>query len=115
MKPHVSNLINAIILILLGSWSYFGSDPRSVTALIPVFVGIILLLLNKGIKKENRVIAHIAVILTFLIFIGLYKPLLGAMERESTLGIVRVVLMLLFSLYALVTFIQSFVLVRKNK
>lgn len=115
MKPHVSSLINAFILILLGSWSYYGSDTRSVTALIPVFVGIVLLFLNNGIKKENKVIAHVAVLLSLLVLIGLFKPLIGAIDRESTLGIVRVALMQLFTLYALITFIQSFIRARKNK
>ena len=115
MKPHVASLINAFVLIVLGSWSYFGSDTRSLTALIPVFVGGILLLLNAGIKKENRVIAHIAVILTLLVFLGLFKPLIGAIDRDSTIGIFRVVLMLAFSLYALITFMQSFIQARKNK
>lgn len=115
MKPYVSSFINALALILLGSWSYFGSDTRSVTALIPVFVGIILLILNSGIKKENKIIAHIAVVLTLLVFIGLFKPLSGAISRESTISIVRIMLMILFSVYALITFVQSFIQARKNK
>lgn len=115
MKPHISSLINAIVLILLGVWSYFSSEARPVTALIPVFVGIILLGLNPGIKKENKVIAHIAIVLTLLVLIGLFKPLIGAVGRDSTIGVVRVVLMMLFTVYALITFIQSFIAARKNK
>ncbi|HAF28775.1 MAG TPA: hypothetical protein DCG75_06980 [Bacteroidales bacterium] len=115
MKPHISSLINAIVLILLGVWSYFSSEVRPVTALIPVFVGIILLGLNPGIKKENKVIAHIAVVLTILVLIGLVKPLIGAIGRESSMGIVRVILMMVFTVYALITFIQSFIAARKNK
>ncbi|PLX10375.1 MAG: hypothetical protein C0597_16850 [Marinilabiliales bacterium] len=115
MKPHVSSLINAIVLIILGGWSYFGSEVRSVTALIPVFVGIILIGLNSGIKNENKLIAHIAVVLTLLVFIGLLKPLTGAMGRESTIGILRVSTMMVFTVYALITFIQSFITARKNK
>lgn len=115
MKPYKSSLINALFLIGLGSWSYFSSDARPVTALIPVIVGVILLGLNKGIKAENKVVAHIAVLLTLVILIGLIKPLTGAIERSSTMGIVRVSLMIATTAFALVTFIRSFIEVRKNR
>ncbi|MCG8696571.1 MAG: hypothetical protein MI922_00845, partial [Bacteroidales bacterium] len=71
MKAHTVSLINAITLILLGAWSYFGSDTPSFTALIPVFVGVALLLTYNGLKKENKVIAHVAVLLTLLLFVAL--------------------------------------------
>ena len=115
MKPHFSSLMNAIVLILLGAWSYFSSDVRPVTALIPVFIGVVLVILNSGLKKENRVISHIAVVLTLLVFIGLVKPLIGAIDRESAMGIVRVIIMMAFTLYAIITFVQSFIEARKNK
>ena len=43
MKAHVASLINAILLVGLGAWGYFGSETPSPTALIPVAVGAILL------------------------------------------------------------------------
>ena len=57
MNTVQANLINGISLILLGFWGYLDVD--SPTALIPVFFGIILLLCHRGIKKENKTIAHI--------------------------------------------------------
>ena len=115
MKPHVSSFISAIILILVGSWSYFSSDTRSVTALIPVFIGLVLLVLNSGIKRENKIISHIAVVLTILVLIGLVKPLIGAIDRESSMGIFRVLLMIVFVIYALISFVKSFIDARKAK
>ena len=65
MKTYQANLLNSIVLIVLGLWGYF--EVVSPTALIPVFFGIVLLLCNVGVKKENKVIAHIVVLLTLLL------------------------------------------------
>ncbi|MEM9328579.1 MAG: hypothetical protein AAGA85_23130 [Bacteroidota bacterium] len=115
MKAHQASLINAILLIALSTWGYFASATPSITALIPAFVGIALLICNPGVKKENKVIAHIAVVLTLIILFGLFRPLMGVIERGNTMGILRVVLMLVSTIYALITFIQSFIAARKNR
>tara|TARA_B100000963_G_scaffold239324_1_gene209362 strand:+ start:28012 stop:28362 length:351 start_codon:yes stop_codon:yes gene_type:complete len=115
MKASTSSLLNAIILISMGLWGYFESESKAITALIPVIIGIILLLVNKGVKNENKALAHIAVLLTFLILLGLIKPLLGAFERENTYAIIRVLLMIISSLWAMISFIKSFISARKNK
>lgn len=117
MKPHIASLINAILLITLPLWSYFTSKEPSITALIPTFVGVVLLLCNPGIKSENKIIAHVAVLLTLLILFGLIKPLMGAIGREdpNPLAIGRVVVMIISTIVALVTFIQSFIQARKNR
>ncbi len=54
MKANSISLINALILILFGSWGYVDSGMEAITALIPVFVGIILVAVNKGFKKKIR-------------------------------------------------------------
>ena len=113
MKPHIVSLLNAIVLISIGTWGYIGSESPSVTALIPVAIGVVLLLLNPWLKKENKIIAHIVVLLTFVILIGLFKPLMGAVDRDSTISIVRVSVMMLFTVIALITFIRNFINVRK--
>ena len=115
MKASLSSLLNAIILISMGLWGYFESESKAITALIPVIIGIILLLVNKGVKNENKALAHVAVLLTFLILIGLIKPLMGAVERENTYAMIRVLLMIISSLWAMISFIKSFISARKNK
>ena len=115
MKASSSSLLNAIILISMGLWGYFESESKAITALIPVIIGIILLLVNKGVKNENKALAHVAVLLTFLILLGLIKPLLGAFERENAYAIIRVLLMIISSLWAMISFIKSFISARKNK
>jgi hypothetical protein len=115
MKAHTVSLINSLILITMGLWGYFESDSRPITALIPVIIGVILVAINNGVKKENKVIAHIAVLLTLIIIIGLVKPLLGSLERENITGTIRVSLMILSSLWAMITFVQSFIAARKSR
>ncbi len=115
MKPYIINFLNAIVLISLGSWAYFTSDNPSFTALIPVFAGIILIAITPGFKNGNRVLAHVAVVLTFLILIGFIKPLTGAIGRSDYMGIVRVSIMIFTSIIAMIFFVKSFVDARRNK
>ena len=115
MKTHTASLVNAVTLIILSLWGYFSSDSPSVTALIPAIVGALLLALNNGIRKDNKIMAHIAVVLTLIILIGLIKPLTGALGRDDSLALVRVTLMILTTVIALVYFIKSFIDARKKK
>ena len=46
MKAHTVSLINSLVLVTMGLWGYLDSDSRPITALIPVIVGIILLIIN---------------------------------------------------------------------
>ena len=115
MKANTVSLINSLVLVSMGLWGYFESDSRPITALIPVIVGVILLLINNGVKKENKIAAHVAVLLTLLIIIGLVKPFLGTLDRGNITGILRVSIMILTSLWAMIIFIQSFISARKSK
>ena len=115
MKAHTASLINALILIGFGLWAYLGSDTPSKTAFIPVGFGVVILSLYKGVKKEDKIIAHIAVLLTLLILGGLVKPLTAAIGREDGLAIMRVAVMIVSTLVALVFFIKSFIDVRKAR
>ena len=115
MRPNIISLINAALLIGLGSWGYIDSGREAFTALIPVFVGIILVVINPGVKKENKIAAHIAVLLTFLILFGLIKPFIASLEREDLMATLRVGLMMASTVWAMVSFIQSFRAARKTR
>jgi len=114
MKAHTASLMNAVILIGFGLWAYLGSDAPSKTALIPVVFGGVLLALYPGVKKENKIVAHIAVLLTLLILGGLVKPLLGALDRNG-LAVMRVLVMMASTVVSLVFFIKSFIDVRRAR
>lgn len=115
MKPYQASLLNAIILVAFGLWGYFASEDPSLTALIPVAVGVVLLLLGPGLRRQNRTIAHIVVVLTLLILLALIKPLSGSFERSDTPAMVRVLVMMATSALAMVYFIKSFVDARRER
>ena len=113
MNATKANLLNSIVLIAVGGWGYFDGDGKSITALIPVIFGVVLVLCYSGIKKQNKVIAHIAVLVTFICLLGLFMPLNGAIERGNDTAVVRVSAMIVSSLTALIFFIKSFIENRK--
>ena len=114
MKPYVASFINAVVLIAFGAWGYFASANPSVTALIPVGTGLIILILNFGMRNGNRIVSHIVVVLTLLILVALFKPLLGAVDRSDEVAIFRVAVMILASFYPMLLFIKSFLDARKK-
>lgn len=120
MKTHQANLLNSITLILMPLWAYLTFEgtvdkpEQSVTAFIPLFFGVVLLLCNKGVKKENKIIAHIAVLVTLIALLGLTMPLKAAVADGRTLSIIRVAAMLLTGSLAMISFIKSFIAARKK-
>ena len=121
MKTYQANLINGLTLILMPLWAYLTYEgtaekpEQSITAFIPLFLGIILFLCNNGIKKENKVIAHIAVVVTFIALLGLFMPLKAAIAEDRTLSLVRVTIMLFTGMLAMITFVRNFIANRKSK
>ncbi len=114
MNATKANLLNSVILIAVGSWGYFDGDGKSMTALIPVIFGVVLLLCNNGVKNQNKVIAHIAVLATFVCLVGLFMPLNGAIERGNDVAVGRVSAMIASSVVALIFFIRSFIEARRK-
>ena len=115
MKAHTASLINAIALIALSAWGYFTAASPSLTALIPAAFGVLLIACYPGVKAENKVIAHIAVLLTVLIVVALFMPLQAAIGRSDTAAVVRVAIMLLTSVVAVVFFVKSFIDARRSR
>ena len=115
LNAHKASLINAISLILIGGFGYLQSDTPSPTALIPVVVGGLLIIMNKGVKDENKIIAHIAVLLTLIMLLGLAMPLMGSLKRGDTQGTIRVIVMIFTTIGALFYFVKSFIDARKSR
>ncbi|MBN2611884.1 MAG: hypothetical protein JXB00_10045 [Bacteroidales bacterium] len=115
MKPSQINLLNAAALMLIGTWGYYATGSTSLTALIPVISGIVLLILGLGFKSGNKIMAHVIVVLTLLIIISLFKPLSGAISRGDGLAILRVLVMIATGIVAIVVYIKSFIAARKNR
>ena len=84
------------------------------TALIPVFIGGILLVMVPGVKKEAKIPAHVAVLLTLVVLIGFIPPLMGVIKRGSTIG-ARVSVMIFLYCFSFNYFYRKFYRSTKKK
>ena len=116
-------IVYGVIFIVMGLYSYFGISSESVTALIPAFFGVPMLIfgwlgLNEKYLKHAM---HGAAVLTLLGFAGtvgglikFFKMLGGAeMERPSAITVqaIMAILCLIFLIFA----VKSFIDARKNR
>jgi len=108
MKAHSASMINAVTLIVCGVWAYLSIGAVSFTPLIPVAFGVALLLCYPGVKSENKIIAHVAVLLTVVLLIALYMPLSSAVQSGLPGPLIRSLAMMITTILALVFFIKSF-------
>ncbi len=114
MKAPFYNKLNSIVLIAVGLWGYLDyADVQSPTALIPVGFGVILLLCTSGLNKENKIISHIAVLLTLVILLALVGMRLPKSLESGGLGLFRVIAMIATSILSMVAFILSFIKARR--
>ena len=113
MEASKANLINSLSLIVFGLWGYI--DSSSMTALIPVGIGLTLGALTNGIKNGNKIIAHIAVLGTLIILVALIGMRLPKSIDQGGVGLFRVIAMISTSLLAMTIFIKSFIKNRKSK
>lgn len=95
-------------------WGYLTSDNPSFTALIPTIAGLILLAMTPSMKKENKIVAHIVVVLTLLLIIALIKPFTAALGRSDNLAIMRVLVMMGWGVVAMIVYVKSFVDARRK-
>lgn len=113
MTAATANLINSIVLITVGLWGYF--ETGSPTAFIPVGFGAVLLLCTPGVRKENKVIAHVAVLLTLIVLLALGGMRLPKAIAAGGMSLVRGILPVVTGVLAMVMFIRSFIAARKAR
>jgi hypothetical protein len=114
MKPYQANLFNATLLVILGLWSYSASGRDTHTLIVPA-LGILLSFFHKPFKAENKTVAHVVVVLTFLILSVLFLPLRNSINAGNNMAILRVVLMIVSCTAAMIVYIRSFIEARKNR
>tara|TARA_B100001113_G_C20960752_1_gene557330 strand:- start:71 stop:418 length:348 start_codon:yes stop_codon:yes gene_type:complete len=114
MRPYKASLLNSLVLIVVGLYGFYSLTVPSGTALIAPIIGVLLLGMNDGIKNQNKTIAHIAVLLTLLSFALIY-PLYKELKSEEIQWdkALRIGFMLLTSLIAMISFVQSFINARR--
>jgi uncharacterized membrane protein len=114
MSAHKASLINGFILVLMGIWGAYSTNFSAPTAFIPVAFGLLILIFNNYLKRENKLMSHVIVGLTVLILIALAMPLSRALKTDSNTAMVRILIMMASCFYALYYFIQSFRQARKS-
>ena len=119
MKPFSANLMNGLVLLLMGVWGSIEAVMNSIAAggtfsktvfIAPVF-GILFLILSNGFKSNNKVVVHVVVLLTLLVTLSMISPLL---KREG-LAQIRVGIMVLSGVVTTFFFIKNFIDVRKAR
>ena len=113
LKPQKAALLNSSVLIFVGIISYYYNSV-SITALIPVFLGLAIFMCYVFYEKSNKIFAHICVTLMLLALLGLFKPIMGSIAKSDFYATLRMAIMQLISLYSMACFIASFIEARKK-
>jgi uncharacterized membrane protein len=115
--PKVS-VIFGVLLSVLGLYAYFGMGRVSITALIPLFIGVPIIILGVLAFDEKRIkhSMHAASVLVLLGLIGsvyrfLQKVILGNIDGSSIILIIMSVICMIFLILA----INSFSVARKAR
>ncbi len=116
-------IIMGIILITMGIIGYFGLGSQSITALIPAFLGLPLVILGVlGLnEKRLKITMHIASVLMLLGFLGtvggLFKffRMIGGAEVQRPEAIIVQAIMAVLCLIYLIFAIKSFIDARRKK
>lgn len=117
------SIVLGIIFIIMGLYGYFGISSESITALIPTFFGIPLLILG-WIGLNDKYLKHTmhgAAVLTLLGFAGTVSGLikffkmLGGEQMQRPAAVTVQAIMSILCLLFLVFAVKSFIDARRNK
>jgi hypothetical protein len=114
-------LYTGVALVLLGVAGYTVSRGASVTALIPSFIGAVLVLLGLVGRKEKlrKHAMHLSMLIALLAIAGTFRGVagliawLGGTPPERPLAVVSQVITALLCLLLLIGGIRSFITARK--
>ena len=104
MNRHIAllSLINAFTLLIGGLWAYFGSLTPSPTALIPSGIGLVLIALYAGVRRQNMVAIAGSFGATMIVTIPMLLILRGLILRGEVIPIMRAGMMCTSCIIALV-------------
>ena len=117
------SIVWGIIFVLMGLYGYFGISSESITALIPTFFGIPLLILGWiGLnEKYLKHAMHGAAVLNLLGFAGTlgglikFFKMLGGAETARPAAVTVQAIMAVLCLVFLILAVKSFIDARKNR
>ena len=67
-----------------------------------------------GVKNQNKIIAHVAVLLTLVILLALVGMRLPKSIETGAVGLYRVLAMCATSVFAMIYFVKSFIEARRK-
>ncbi|MEM1008321.1 MAG: hypothetical protein AAGJ35_04895 [Myxococcota bacterium] len=114
-------MVLGAILIVMGLGAYFGTGAKSITAMIPAFFGLPIVLAGAvALKEKLRMHAmHVAVLLTLLGFlggargfVGLFKLLKGGTVQRPNAVYVQVGLSVVCLVHVILS-VRSFIQARR--
>jgi uncharacterized membrane protein len=116
-------IVYGVIFIIMGLYGYFGISSESITALIPAFFGIPMLVLGwLGLnEKYLKHAMHGAAVLTLLGFAGTvgglikFFKMLGGAELERPAAVIVQAIMAVLCLVFLILAVKSFIDARRNR
>jgi uncharacterized membrane protein len=111
--PKIS-VIFGFLLSILGLYGYFGMGRMSLTALIPVFIGVPVILLGILAFDEKKIkhSMHAASVLILLGLIGsvyrfINKSAMSNMDSASIILLLMIVICIIFLILAINSFIEA--------
>lgn len=94
MKTHQVNLLNGIILIIVGLWAYALTTDES-TALIPVAFGSLFVITVPPFRSGNLLTANILTLLSGLLIIALLLSLWRNLQGNGGIPLFHLIVMLI--------------------
>ena len=111
--PKIS-VIFGFLLSILGLYGYYGMGRMSVTALIPLFIGVPVIILGILAFNEKRIkhSMHAASVLILLGLIGsvfrfINKNALSNMDASSLILLIMIVICIIFLILAINSFVEA--------
>lgn len=108
-------IIGSLCLIATGIGFYFGTGTSSITALIPAFIGVPLLLCGLAAKKQGalKVVMHIAPVLALLGAAGSTRVFMKWADLTNAARSAQLITLLICVLL-LVVYVGSFIKARRT-
>lgn len=112
-----ATIVYGLLLVLLGVGFYVATGQASVTALIPAFVGVVVLLCGVVARRPHLLkhAMHAAAALALLAFLGGLRGLIGLLGGDSGNAAVEQTLMSVLSLLFVALAVRSFIAARRAR
>ncbi|MFP6872853.1 MAG: hypothetical protein VCA55_05020 [Verrucomicrobiales bacterium] len=111
------SLAIGVVLVLLGLGSYFGTGRASVTALIPAFLGLPIMICGLMARDESKrmIAAHIAVLIGVLgVLAGFGRGIQQLLNEKTGTATTVTLIMAAICLLYVVACVRSFIAARRG-